>query len=720
MKVCFSFYKLLLFVIVGQLCLVSVAQQRDINDVLNIIETRGNKLLGHRAIDALKSKSFSQKANAIVPASDIKSLNPTANASGAEAFYVYNADGDNGFIIVSGDERMSPVLAYSNQGNLNLDSLPDNAKAWLLAYIGEAKSLDSQTQTLNKQYVKSDDYLAPLLSTQWGQSFPYNALCPYYAEGRQAVTGCVATSMAQAMNYYRFPTSGTGSHSYTTATHHISMSKDFSATTFKWDLLKNSYQADGNTEEEVEAIADLMLTCGVSVDMDYDSESGSSNTDNMNALAKYFGYDNDMYIAHKDFMTENEWHNLLLSELDSYRPLMFSAETPKGYGHAFIIDGYQADEGDYPFYHVNWGWKGNADGFFKMNNMNDGQDVDDNYILNVSTIANFMPDNNKEDNACFLQIRSLKPNSNTIDLGTGEKLTLKLDTLMNGSNKTFNGKIKFCLSDAGNTKATIYTFAVSDVKTSYFASMESIQCNIPNSLDDGQYTLEVYACPDGSDTESRVSCGNNPITIALTNNKNFFYPSIMATEVEVASSGKNSFQMSATNLCNMGDVTFNGVVQMLITDNNDKTIATFGNKVNINNLNTYGYLARTYDFSGTVPSDLPIGEYRLHLGAQQTGYSNWSPVEKYVIEGGYITNLGIDAYTTFWLTDSGITLDDPFGRGDVDCDGKINSADIIAIYNFIIDPSTSGVDEKRVDINGDGTVNSADVTATYNIIIGKN
>lgn len=708
-----------MLVVVAQLCLISVAQQRDINDVLNIIETRGNKLLGNKAVDALKSKSFSQKTNAIVPASDIKSLNATANASGAEAFYVYNADNNNGFIIVSGDERMSPVLAYSNQGNLNFDSLPDNAKAWLQAYIGEAKSLDSQTQTLNKQYVKSDDYLAPLLSTQWGQSFPYNALCPYYAEGKQAVTGCVATSMAQAMNYYRFPTSGTGSHSYTTATHHISLSKDFSATTFKWDLLKNSYQADGNTEEEVEAIADLMFTCGVSVDMDYDYESGSSNTANMNALAKYFGYDNDMYIAHKDFMTENEWHNLLLSELDLFRPLMFSAETPKGYGHAFIIDGYQADEGDYPFYHVNWGWKGKADGFFKMNNMNDGQNVDDNYILNVSTIANFMPDNNKEDNACFLQIRSLKPNSNTIDLGAGEKLTLKLDTLMNGSNKTFNGKIKICLSDAGNTKTTIYTLSISDVKTSYFASLGSIQCNIPNSLDDGQYTLEVYACPDGSDTESHVSCGNNPITIALTNNKNFFYPSIMATEVELKNSSKNSFEMSATNLCNMNDVTFNGAVQMLITDNNNKTVATFGNKVNINNLNTYSYHARTYDFSGTVPSDLPNGEYHLQLGAQQSGYSNWSPVEKYVIEGGYITNLGIEAYTTFWLTDSGITLDDPFGKGDVDCDGKINTADVIAVYNFIIDPSMSNVDKQRADANADGTVNTADITTIYNIIIGK-
>ncbi|MGN1213861.1 MAG: dockerin type I repeat-containing protein, partial [Bacteroidaceae bacterium] len=187
----------------------------------------------------------------------------------------------------------------------------------------------------------------------------------------------------------------------------------------------------------------------------------------------------------------------------------------------------------------------------------------------------------------------------------------------------------------------------------------------------------------------------------------------------LTNSGKNSFEMSATNLCNLKDVTFNGTVQMIITNNNNTVIAAFGNKVNINNLNTYGYLARTYDFSGTLPDDLPNGEYRLQLGAQQSGYSNWAPVKKYVIDGGYITKLGIDAYTTFWLTESGISLDDPFSRGDVDCNGKINSADIIAVFNFIIDPSITNIDKKRADANGDGTVNTADITTIYNIIIGK-
>ena len=55
--------------------------------------------------------------------------------------------------------------------------------------------------------------------------------------------------------------------------------------------------------------------------------------------------------------------------------------------------------------------------------------------------------------------------------------------------------------------------------------------------------------------------------------------------------------------------------------------------------------------------------------------------------------------------------------GDVNLDGLINSADVVAIYNYIIEGVDSGIEKENADVNGDTFVNSADVTAVYNIIM---
>ncbi|MBR3114266.1 MAG: dockerin type I repeat-containing protein, partial [Bacteroidaceae bacterium] len=55
---------------------------------------------------------------------------------------------------------------------------------------------------------------------------------------------------------------------------------------------------------------------------------------------------------------------------------------------------------------------------------------------------------------------------------------------------------------------------------------------------------------------------------------------------------------------------------------------------------------------------------------------------------------------------------------DVDADGNINTADVVAVYAFIIQGEASGFTAKAADVNGDGDVNSADVVAIYTAIVG--
>lgn len=55
-------------------------------------------------------------------------------------------------------------------------------------------------------------------------------------------------------------------------------------------------------------------------------------------------------------------------------------------------------------------------------------------------------------------------------------------------------------------------------------------------------------------------------------------------------------------------------------------------------------------------------------------------------------------------------------KGDVNLDGKINSADVVCIYNYIISAENSGIIKENADVNGDKVVNSTDVTSVYNLI----
>ena len=56
-------------------------------------------------------------------------------------------------------------------------------------------------------------------------------------------------------------------------------------------------------------------------------------------------------------------------------------------------------------------------------------------------------------------------------------------------------------------------------------------------------------------------------------------------------------------------------------------------------------------------------------------------------------------------------------RGDVNRDGDVNSADVVAVYGFIEKGDNSGILRIDADVNDDDEINSADVVAVYDIII---
>lgn len=291
-----------------------------------------------------------------------------AAAVGDNQFYVFNAEGQNGFVIVSADDRTTPVLGYADKGSLEMNKLPVNARRWLEGYAEEIKALgeDVQANTHPRRVIGAP--VAPLLTCHWDQGAPYNLQCPI--DGKyNSVTGCVATAMAQVMYYHKWPQSATTAiPAYTTSTKKLNLS-ELPATTFKWDQMKDSFSYD-ETGAAADAVAELMRYCGQAVRMDYTSnESGASV--GAAHLINYFGYSKTAQNMNRSYYTTTEWEAMIYKELSNARPVLYSGNSGSG-GHQFVIDGYD-DKG---LFHVNWGWGGYADGHFVLSVLNpDGRGI---------------------------------------------------------------------------------------------------------------------------------------------------------------------------------------------------------------------------------------------------------------------------------------------------------------------------------------------------------
>lgn len=283
-------------------------------------------------------------------------------------YYIFDSADGNAFVVVAGDSHMPTLLGWSDASAFPSDDMPEGL-TWLLDYYACQHALlgapelplagDSTAETF-------DDYplVEPLLRTRWGQGTPFNRLCPKKGSS-YTYTGCVATAMAQIMYYFRQPAVGAGRFSYSTGDEGFPCSFDFGATSFDWDHMRLDYSGR-YTDDERQAVAELMYACGVSVAMNYTtSGSGAYSEDVPYALHHFFGY--NPYAAHysRDYFPETEWHRILCEELREGRPVLYCGAKSETAGHAFVVDGCDGEG----LYHINWGWSGSADGYFSLDDL---------------------------------------------------------------------------------------------------------------------------------------------------------------------------------------------------------------------------------------------------------------------------------------------------------------------------------------------------------------
>ena len=619
-----------------------MAQQRKMEDVqhiadsiLNVPTRRGNQARAKKA-----------KTHRIISASKLLD-------NQQDAFYVCDAGAD-GFAVISADERMTPVLGFSQTKGFDADNIPAGMRELLNSYAKEYEALTSgKPLRLTRRNTEGiQEQVGPLLTTEWGQTAPFNNRCPEW-QGERCITGCVAVTTAQTMRYYQYPDSAKGEVDYATQSLGIPIKEDLSNFHFDWPNMRNQYY-NGASETENNAVAELLYACAAAAKMNFGLKgSSASSTNQVNALVENFGYDPDIANIQKDYMTTNEWQTLMLNELNagSPRPIIYAAVSPVEGGHSFILDGYKADEDGYPFYHVNWGWEGYCDNYFKLSSL-DADGVE--FSKEHEAIIFIQPDNEKQDNGYFLQ-------ANDVVLSTARinpKLPiLSFDVTMklyNFSYKTFTGKIEVYLESENGTETLVGTSQkINGLPFSYgFTNNFSIKATLPRTIEEGDYTVTIRSKADKSETSETVTYPS-PQILTVTSITESYTPNIMVADfMNVGEDLQDlSVAVSASWPMNFAPKTFTGTIRMAVADDEGNILTKFGDVANISNL-TYGYyLQKAYTFTGELPDYLEDGKYRLYLAANQSGYLEWGKVTGYKMESGKFQE---EIYIPFWLEDGKI------------------------------------------------------------------
>lgn len=400
----------------------------------------------------------------------------SAVSPSATCYYVFANGEDKGFTIVSGDDRMPEVVGYSAQGTYDPDHLPANYVGFMKAYQETVEALLKGDAQVSGGLAEARQWraeransaaVAPLLGgIKWNQGAPYNNMCPSYNGTNRAVTGCVATAMAQVMMYYQYPKELKATiKAYTAKSYGIQIPEISSGATYDWDNMLPDYSKSDYSSVQADAVAKLMYHCGAAVKMNYGPSSGANVTPII--LATYFGYDADlMQDLTRTVFTLQQWMTLIDNELKAKRPILYSGQASDG-GHEFVCDGSDGNG----LYHINWGWGGYQDGYFDLTILQptkggagSGSAVDG-YNRDCSMIIGISPDNGKVDEplASYPQIMSLNYSGNcgitwtkTTRAHDSENFQAEATTCFsNQSTSAFSGYFAYGIKMANGTIARV-------------------------------------------------------------------------------------------------------------------------------------------------------------------------------------------------------------------------------------------------------------------------
>lgn len=382
-------------------------------------------------------------------------------------YYVFN-NPQGGWVIIASDDRVNPIVGYSDKGAFNTSSMPENLQWWMDGVAGEidavrqsdleaTPSVRAAWESLMAGAMPVTEGTRKYITTAlWTQTKPYNDMCPIVSgENKRAVTGCVATAMAIVMHSNRWPAHGEGEiGNYTTATNPTFIpAYDMASHNYNWDVMWERNVVNGNTvswnSEQKQQVAQLMYDCAVAVEMDFSSESSSASSGSMlKAMKEHMSYSDKAMLLSRASYTLDKWFSLIKNEIDNGRVVYYAGVTEAG-GHAFVCDGYDTQDSKL---RINWGWGGDCDGYYTLDlsipqynyQFSDMQEAiiglaPDTANVELEETVNLVLLNYNG----FYGIEPIIP----ADLTIGSLINFYVGWVMNNNNHDVNVEFKVCLED---------------------------------------------------------------------------------------------------------------------------------------------------------------------------------------------------------------------------------------------------------------------------------
>lgn len=388
------------------------------------------------------------------------------NEAGTTYFYTVELIPE-GYIIVSADDNLPPIIAYSYQDNIeptgklfdilkhdiskrlaNIEIVPENViknrkKQWAELVQGTYKR-DIQVEQWPPAGTTST---GGWLETNWTQTSPYNQQCPIDpVTSSRSYTGCPATAMAQILNYHRttnntyFDNSDDYYHNY--AGRKFWIDDDYADNGFPsfpqlntyLDTLNAHYQNNVSLTNQDKAA--LSFACGVAASQVYTSE-GSGTFSVSQAFDSYqrFGCYTSELLYESD---TNLYSRLAQNMKDSLPAHLALVDEAWSTGHNVVVDGYNSDN----YFHVNFGWGGTYNSWYLL---------PDEMPYSLTVVEGLIVDIMKDETVAILEAEKTSsfkmypnPATNVVTLETGINSS-SLVTICNINGKiVYSGTISNC------------------------------------------------------------------------------------------------------------------------------------------------------------------------------------------------------------------------------------------------------------------------------------
>ncbi len=446
------------------------------------------------------------------------------------AYYVFNAEASTGFVIVAGNDRLPAILGYSDTGTFDATDVPPAMQELLDYYAEQANNPSAQPpQRVSRTPV------APLLKSIWGQGNPFNYYLPFtrtttsngVTTAHHAVTGCVATAMAQVMYYHKWPSKTTRTiPAYTSESESDDLTfyrPALGITTFAWSSMKNAYQYGDTANASGQAVAKLMQYCDQSLEMVFGKNSSSALTNHIPyALTTYFNYDASIHYVNRESYTTADWENLLYNELRANRPVVYRGTKNPG-GHAFVCDGCDASG----LFHINWGWNSLSNGYFLLSDLNPdaqgigGSDGECGYIYGQAMVIGIKPQANSTDQL-IIRFYGMDYQSGTTLTRSSSSADFSFSIygrFLNASNvaKTFD--YGFGLFQGSTMLSTLYTKSYSNELDPNWYIHNTWTVNFGKNMTSGTYYIRaIYSESGKNQWKLCEGASANYIQVVINNN----------------------------------------------------------------------------------------------------------------------------------------------------------------------------------------------------------